>query len=302
MLEYTRAKNLTCANIAQRFVGERYASVGDSKLIEALQPFSDSSSLARHRRIHSGKRPYKCPYADCQKTFTRRTTLTRHQNHHTGTVEEAAAATAAALASRPAPNIQRTRSDGEAYSEGGSQRSTPASPGQRGISISPSGEIPQLPMLPRSDFGYMASSGLPPHMRADYPQNSPRSSPGSTSPSLSGFGNGPGRPSLTSHPSMYGPPHPLEPPTQHEQRNSGSASGSPQLTSMGWQSPMHQGTGSPIHANSYMYPDPQYGAPAPHMYFPTPGLSNLRRPQSTEPDQYETKPRLVAGEVWGSHM
>ncbi|EWC44600.1 hypothetical protein DRE_06681 [Drechslerella stenobrocha 248] len=64
------------------------------------KPFSDSSSLARHRRIHSGKRPYKCPYADCQKTFTRRTTLTRHQNHHTGTISEAAAATAAALASR----------------------------------------------------------------------------------------------------------------------------------------------------------------------------------------------------------
>ncbi|KAI9725910.1 MAG: hypothetical protein M1828_002237 [Chrysothrix sp. TS-e1954] len=62
------------------------------------KPFSDSSSLARHRRIHSGMRPYKCPYADCQKTFTRRTTLTRHISHHTGTVEEAAAARAAALA------------------------------------------------------------------------------------------------------------------------------------------------------------------------------------------------------------
>ena len=70
------------------------------------KPFSDSSSLARHRRIHSGKRPYKCPYADCQKTFTRRTTLTRHQNHHTGTVEEAAAATAAALAVRADPGAR----------------------------------------------------------------------------------------------------------------------------------------------------------------------------------------------------
>jgi len=32
--------------------------------------------------------------------FNRRTTLTRHQNHHTGTISEAAAATAAALATR----------------------------------------------------------------------------------------------------------------------------------------------------------------------------------------------------------
>ena len=75
-------------------------------------PFSDSSSLARHRRIHSGKRPYKCPFADCQKTFTRRTTLTRHQNHHKGTVEEAAVATAAALASR-APGLGHQRSTSE---------------------------------------------------------------------------------------------------------------------------------------------------------------------------------------------
>ncbi len=43
------------------------------------QHFDDSSSLAKHRKIHSGKRPYKCPSADCQRTFTRRTTLTRHQ-------------------------------------------------------------------------------------------------------------------------------------------------------------------------------------------------------------------------------
>src|SRR3954464_11445121 len=94
----------------------------EEHLLKLPKPFSDSSSLARHRRIHSGKRPYKCPYADCQKTFTRRTTLTRHQNHHTGTVEEAAAATAAALATRGGGSNRggRQRSDGEQYSNNGS--------------------------------------------------------------------------------------------------------------------------------------------------------------------------------------
>ncbi|KAK9464440.1 hypothetical protein V1512DRAFT_268357 [Lipomyces arxii] len=44
--------------------------------------FSDSSSLARHRRVHTGKRPYMCNQPGCAKTFTRRTTLTRHLNTH----------------------------------------------------------------------------------------------------------------------------------------------------------------------------------------------------------------------------
>ncbi|KAK9236251.1 hypothetical protein V1525DRAFT_407473 [Lipomyces kononenkoae] len=44
--------------------------------------FSDSSSLARHRRVHTGKRPYMCKQPGCAKTFTRRTTLTRHLNTH----------------------------------------------------------------------------------------------------------------------------------------------------------------------------------------------------------------------------
>ncbi|ROW04307.1 hypothetical protein VSDG_01176 [Cytospora chrysosperma] len=38
-----------------------------------------SSSLARHRRIHSGKRPYMCGHDGCIKTFCRKTTMVKHQ-------------------------------------------------------------------------------------------------------------------------------------------------------------------------------------------------------------------------------
>ena len=49
--------------------------------------FGDSSSLARHRRTHTGKRPYKCEDPVCDKTFTRRTTLTAHMRTHDPTWE-----------------------------------------------------------------------------------------------------------------------------------------------------------------------------------------------------------------------
>lgn len=44
---------------------------------------SDSSSLARHRRIHSGRRPYRCLVEGCGKSYCRKTTLTKHtrRNH-----------------------------------------------------------------------------------------------------------------------------------------------------------------------------------------------------------------------------
>lgn len=46
---------------------------------------SDSSSLARHRRIHTGRRPYKCLVAGCNKSFCRKTTLTKHtRRNHAG--------------------------------------------------------------------------------------------------------------------------------------------------------------------------------------------------------------------------
>jgi metal regulatory transcription factor 1 len=65
------------------------------RLREARQRLisAKSSSLARHRRIHTGKRPYKCPYPPCDKryvssrrllllakfkSFCRKTTMNKH--------------------------------------------------------------------------------------------------------------------------------------------------------------------------------------------------------------------------------
>lgn len=176
--------------------------------------------------------------------------------------------------------------------------------GPRNLSMSPSNEIPHMPGLNRSSSDFFTSGGLPPHMRGDLmpQQPSPRSSPSAPSPTLSSFGSNPHRPSLTSHPSMYGPPPILEPPTHHEQRQPVSAGGSPHLSSVGWHSPSHPGSmGSPSHHGepSYMYPEPPYSAPVPHLYYPN---SNIRRPQSTEPEHYDSKARLVTGEIWNGHL
>ncbi|KAF5525356.1 Zinc finger protein with KRAB and SCAN domains 3 [Colletotrichum aenigma] len=254
------------------------------------KPFSDSSSLARHRRIHSGKRPYKCPYADCQKTFTRRTTLTRHQNHHTGTVEEAAAATAAALAARGAA-AKPTRSDGDAMSNRGSPLTTP-SPGQRTLSMSPSADNMHRA---NAEFQYMGNSSLPVHLQRDMHVGSPAST------TSAGYNNGI-RP--TSHPTGYGPPPTLEPSVE-QHSGPGSAGGSPHMSSVGWQSPSH--VPSPSHSsnggNGYTYPDPDAYPSAPslggQMFYGNAG--QVRRPQSTEPPTaYDIKGRQ--SELWaGAH-
>ncbi|KAG9239054.1 hypothetical protein BJ875DRAFT_262186 [Amylocarpus encephaloides] len=251
------------------------------------KPFSDSSSLARHRRIHSGKRPYKCPYADCQKTFTRRTTLTRHQNHHTGTVEEAAAATAAALATRGG-HPGRQRSDGEPYSTTGSPMSTPSP--QRNQSTSPNSEPAPLNQMPRhpGEYQYMHNSPLPGHLRGEY--HIPNQSP----PTTASFANTM-RP--TSHPTGYGPPSILEPPANSEQRQGGSASGSPHMSNAGWGSPAHS-MPSPSQSNGYIYPDPDPYNAAAQMGQVFYANSNVRRPQSTEPETYDVKPRMA--EMWAA--
>lgn len=264
-----------------------------------LQPFSDSSSLARHRRIHSGKRPYKCPYATCQKTFTRRTTLTRHQNHHTGTVEEAARETAEALARNA--NNARSASARPAHSEGdhvsnhGSPMSTP-SPNQRNMSMSPSADMASANGM---QHPYNGNSSLPAHMRNDLHTSAPVAT---TSASFSTSV----RP--TSHPNAYGgppPPNTLEPNIENSQ-SPGSAAGSPHMSSASWASPAH--VASPSHSNSggnnsYVYPDPNdayaANAAAQGQLFYT-GALGMQRTGSAEPGaQQNYKPRQQ-NELWAA--
>lgn len=259
------------------------------------KPFSDSSSLARHRRIHSGKRPYKCPYADCQKTFTRRTTLTRHQNHHTGTVEEAAAATAAALAAQASKNPPRSiRSDGGDGSNRGSPLNTP-SPGQRHMSMSPNADLATANAMRQNDYSYMNNGSLPVHLRTDMHTQSPTSAP------TYGAGVRP-----TSHPTNFAPPQTLEPSIESHQSQPGSAAGSPHMGSVGWQSPTHMQSpshmASPTHSNGgsgYVYPDPDQTFASNgmgQMYYT--GAPQIRRPGSAEPGSgsYDVKPR--PNELW----
>jgi hypothetical protein len=225
--------------------------------------------------------------------------LTRHQNHHTGTVEEAAAATAAALASRQnMANPRSTRSEADEYSETQSPMPTP-SPNERPMSMSPAGGMSVVPQMHRqtSDYNYMGAMNVPPHLRSEMPQQSPRSSPSLSQSYSSGMSTA-GRPSLTSHPSGYGPPSTLEPPanSNHGQQNSSTPSGSPHMANMGWQSPSAHALQSPGPGDNFIYPEPNQYQSAGNMYY----SNNIRRPTSTEPTQYDHGQQRLSNDMWAA--
>lgn len=268
------------------------------------QPFSDSSSLARHRRIHSGKRPYKCPYADCQKTFTRRTTLTRHQNHHTGTIEEAEAATAAALASRASVHNPRSRASDEENDFSGDAKSPMPQP-DRQASASPAAGMNGVPMQQRQSSDYYMSAMNPAAMVHAQMRNGLQPSPRPQSPAHTQYpmqsNSSQGRPSLTSNPSSgYNPPQILEPPATNGQQQNGSVHNSPHMNGGlgGWQSP-HNGIHAP-QTTEYTYPtDVNNGAysTAPALYYQPAGV---QRPHSTGPlDHYN---QLRGPEMWAQQQ
>ncbi|KXS94435.1 hypothetical protein AC578_3540 [Pseudocercospora eumusae] len=276
------------------------------------KPFSDSSSLARHRRIHSGKRPYKCPYADCQKTFTRRTTLTRHQNHHTGTIEESEAATAAALASRVQMSTNRSRGSDEEDGYSGDAKSPLPQQQDRAATGSPATGLNGMPQLQRqaSEYYMNAMNGgmaaVPPHLRNEM-QPSPRAQSPQQYPMPVNGNTAQSRPSLTSNPSSSAHlPQILEPPTTNGQQQTGSGNNSPHLNNNnnnpmnGWQSPHPGMPANAPQTTDYTYPDPNnhYGVGnvnAAQMYYQQQGV---QRPHSTQPLDYQHQGQPM----WAQHQ
>ncbi|SCU97629.1 LAMI_0F10748g1_1 [Lachancea mirantina] len=65
-----------------------------------LKTFSRISSLRAHLLVHSGDRPFVCPWPDCDKSFNVKSNMIRHYKIHTR-------ATAAAASSSTAPHQSR---------------------------------------------------------------------------------------------------------------------------------------------------------------------------------------------------
>lgn len=217
-------------------------------------------------------------------TCFRRTTLTRHQNHHTGTLSESEAAAAAALASRPTvfkpgrpPRSPTSRQSTRPASEGYISQSDTPSPLSRPASMSPAsmspaGELP-LPLHP-SASGWpsmpwqgrgITSHPAPPHeLQPLTPRATPSSTP--TMPSVivpqGQYRSVPHAPYPSQQPPLPSLPEVFDSHSPIEGRRQGTASPhlsrsmSPHGSSSGWHSPHYTGPTSQPSEHDYFYPPP----------------------------------------------
>lgn len=268
MRECILEKSLICVRDVARYVFHCLMIL--YLTVSCLQPFSDSSSLARHRRIHSGKRPYKCPYANCQKTFTRRTTLTRHQNHHSGTLEQAQAETNALLSQ----SNSQPQSAHSSYSDGTSRQS--ANSPIATSSISPPQDVAAIQNMQKqsAEYSYMPhqTQPHPSQMRNDYHAGTRRTqtqyehSPVANYNSTTHHRN-----VMSDHSARFTPNQPSETSIV----GSVGVSASSHMPGMTW--PTNPGAmQNPVNMESYTYQDQQFNP----MYYQD---GSIRRPQSTEP-------------------
>lgn len=233
----------------------------------------------------------ECKFAN----FRRRTTLTRHQNHHTGSIRDAEIATAAALAARPniRPVGRPPRSPTNGLDSGTSSLNSTPSPSLRSVSLSPA--TSDLPYGRPNFMSYPPNITSHPHPTALHTRDLQPLTPGptpTTTPTAPSMVQGISRPP-TSNPSythMSLPPLGLQPspmPRHDDQRSGspypgGSHPGSPHLSAMG--SPQ-MSRGSP-HLSSMGYHSPSYPAnPNDEAFFypPPPPTSFQAHSASPEP-------------------
>lgn len=87
---YDRIKRHACQDCPKSFhrssdlVKHRRTHTGEKPFhcTQCGRAFSDSSSLSTHKRIHTGERPYRC--CECGKSFSVSSSLVKHRRIHTG--------------------------------------------------------------------------------------------------------------------------------------------------------------------------------------------------------------------------